>query len=221
MNDERLRDLYQNAIATRAPGTRLDCPPAERLLALARREGSEADRLRTLDHTMSCGDCMRELELLRVIEKAGDRIAGPTAQVRQERFVSWRRAVPLALAASLVLAVGLVVRERGRTDVVGSDRVRGADSALAVHVPRDVTLSARDSLVVAWAPVSGATRFVVEVLDDGGRTVLSESTTDTVHVVRDLGRLTPGREYRWWVRALMMGGAQRSSSLGRLRVTTP
>jgi hypothetical protein len=219
MTDERLRDLYQHAIAARAPGTRVDCPPAERLLALARREGSEAERLRTLDHTMSCGDCMRELELLRVIEKAGGRIAGSTAGVRRDRFVSWRRAAPLALAASLVLAVSLVVRERGRD--AGDDRPRGADSTLAVHTPRDATLSMRDSLSVAWAPVRGSTRYVVEVLDDAGRTVLSERTTDTMHVVRDLGRLTPGREYRWWVRAQTVGGAQRSSSLGRLRVTAP
>ena len=221
MTDERLRDLYQHAIAARAPGTREGCPPAERLLALARREGSEAERLHTLDHTMSCADCMRELELLRVIEKAGGRIAGPRSQVRQARFVTWRRAVPLALAASLVLAVGVVLRERGRSDVAGDDGFRGADSALAVHAPRDVTLSVRDSFVVAWAPVSGATRFVVEVLDDESRAVLSESTTDTVHVVRDLGRLTPGREYRWWVRAVTVAGAQRSSPLGRLRVTSP
>lgn len=219
MTDERLRDLYQHAIAARAPGTRADCPSAERLLALARREGSEAERLHTLDHTMSCGDCMRELELLRVIEKAGGRIAGPTAGVHRERSVSWRRAAPLALAASLVLAVSLVVRERGRD--AGEDRARGADSTLALHTPGDATLSTRDSLSVAWAPVSGATRYVVEVLDDGGRTVLSEPATDTVLVVRDLGRLTPGREYRWWVRAQTLGGGQRSSPLGRLRVTTP
>lgn len=221
MNDERLRELYKHAIDARAPGTRADCPSAERLLALARREGSEAERLQTLDHAMSCGDCMRELELLRVIEKAGGRTAHSAAAARPARFASWRRAVPLALAASLVIAVGLVVRERGRMGDAAADHPRGADSALGLHTTREVTLSSRDTLPLAWAPVSGATRYVVEVLDDGGRAVLTESTSDTVHVVRDLGRLAPGREYRWWVRAQLVGGAQRSSPLGRLRVRTP
>jgi hypothetical protein len=41
MTDERLKVLYQNAIAARGDGARTQCPDPERLLAVARRDGSE------------------------------------------------------------------------------------------------------------------------------------------------------------------------------------
>jgi hypothetical protein len=221
MTDERLRELYQHAVAARGDDARTQCPAPERLLAVARREGSEEERLRTLDHAMSCGDCMRELELLRVIEKAGTRISENGAAARQSPARSWRRAVPLALAASAVLAVSLVVRGRG-DDGGTSEPMRGGDSAaIALYGARDVELRRTDSLRVAWQPVNGATRYVVEVLDADGRAVLADTTSDTTHVLRGLGRLTASRDYRWWVRDLGAGGVQRSSPLVPLRVTTP
>jgi hypothetical protein len=221
MNDQRLRDLYQHAVATRTAATRADCPDADVLLALVRREGTEEDRLRTLDHVMSCGECMRELELLRAIENAGSRVSGASPVARRDSVVSWRRAVPLALAASAVLAVSLVVgRGRGGDGRLG-EPTRGADVALTVHTPRDVELGVGDSLVLAWQPAAGAARYVVEVLDADGRAAIADTTSDTTHVVRDLGRLAPGRDYRWWVRAPATDGAQRASTLFRLRVRNP
>jgi hypothetical protein len=219
MTDDRLRELYQHALASRSAATRGECPAPERLQALARREGSEEERLRTLDHAMSCGDCMRELELLRVIEKAGARMTGGRA-AQQRSLASWRRAVPLALAASLVLAVGLVVRGRSDDGAPG-ERMRGADDTLVLHTPRDIAIAPSDSLVVAWRPVTGATRFTVEVLDEAGRAVLAQSTADTTLVIRDLSSLTPGRDYRWWVRAFGASASQGSSGLGRLRLAAP
>ena len=220
MNDQRLRDLYQSAVSARTASSRAGCPDADTLLALARREGAEEVRMRTLDHAMTCGECMRELELLRAIEKAGARMSGARPVVRRDSVLSWRRAVPLALAASVLLAVSLVVG-RDRAGDGTREAMRGADGAIVVHTPPDVELAARDSLVLAWQPVAGATRFVVEVLDADGRAVIAEASSDTIHVLRGLDRLTIGREYRWWVRTSGGGGAQRASALFPLRVTSP
>ena len=218
MTDERLRELYQHAVAARSEGIRTQCPPPERLLAVARREGSEEERLRTLDHAMSCGDCMRELELLRVIEKAGTRMSGGGGAARRERARSWRRAVPLALAASAVLAVSLVVRGRGDDGPAG-EPMRGGDSAaISPYTPRDGESVVGNSIQLAWRPLSGATRYVVEVLDADGRAVVSDTTSDTTHVLRDLRRLPAGGDYRWWIRALGADGVQRTSPLMPFRV---
>ena len=140
---------------------------------------------------------------------------------RRDSFVSWRRAVPWALAASAVLAVSLVVGRNRGGDGARDEPTRGSDAALTVHTPRDVELAAGDSLVLAWQPASGAARYVVEVLDTDGRAVIADTTSDTTHVVRDLSRLAPGRDYRWWVRAPATDGAQRASALFRLRVKNP
>ncbi|HEU4702294.1 MAG TPA: hypothetical protein VFS37_07400 [Conexibacter sp.] len=220
MNDQRLRDLYQQAVTARGTATRADCPDADTLLALVRREGGEDERLRTLDHAMRCGECMRELELLRALEKAGARMTGARPTVRRDSVFPWRRAVPLALAASAVLAVSVVVgRDRGPGGT--GEPMRGEEAALTVHGPRDVELGAGDSLVVAWQPVAGASRYVVEVLDAEGRAAIADTTSDTTHVVRDLGRLAPASDYRWWVRSAGTGYAQRASALFRLRVRSP
>ena len=220
MSDQRLRDLYQHAVATRSAATRADCPDADALLALAQREGSEEERLRTLDHAMSCSECMRELELLRAIEQAGTRASGASPVARRDSIVSWRRAVPLALAASARRAGRLLRDCVRRRDSPRAPPTRGADVALTVHTPRDVELGSADSLVLAWQPAAGATRYVVEVLDADGRAAIADTTSDTTHVVRELGRLAAGRDYRWWVRAVGASGAQASSPLGRLRVIT-
>lgn len=217
MTDQRLRDLYQQAVSARGATARAGCPDADTLLALARREGSEAERLRTLDHAMRCGECMRELELLRALERAGARMSGARPAVRRDSVLSWRRAVPLALAASAVLAASLVVgRDAGETDAM-----RGADGTLTVHGPRDVELGAGDSLAAAWQPAAGVSRYVVEVLDADGRAAIADTTSDTTHVVRDLGRLVPGRDYRWWVRVAGADVDQRASAVFRLRVRSP
>ena len=218
MNDERLRELYTHALVARRPGERDGCPSPEQLRALARREGSEEARLSTLDHTMTCADCLRELELLRAIEKAGARMAGATPSA-PHRVVSWRRAVPLALAASLVIAVGLVVRDRDGS-APGIEPSRGAENRVLLHSPSDIQVGAGAPFVIAWRPQPGATRYVVEVLDDDGRVAVASTTSDTTLVMRDLGGLVPGRTYRWWVRAFGAAGAQGSTALGRLRVAS-
>ena len=219
MTDERLRELYQRAVDARTSGTRVGCPDPERLLALARRDGSEDERLRTLDHAMSCGDCMRELELLRAIERAG--ASGSSASGPRTTSVWWRRAVPLALAASLVLAVGITLRQR-RSDVRPDDVARdGGPASLVVHGATNLSVRRGDSLAFAWRPIPGASRYLIEVLDDAGRAVVSQSTSDTVLVLRDFAALAPGREYRWWVRTDDAGAGQARSALGRLRVTSP
>ena len=218
MTDERLRELYQHAVAARGE-VRTQCPSPERLLAVARREGSEGERLRTLDHVMSCGDCMRELELLRVIEKAGTRMSEGAGAARREPVRSWRRAVPLALAASALLAVSLVVRGRGNDGPAGEPMRGGASPAITAYAPRDDESVAGDSIQLAWRPLNGATRYVVEVLDAEGRAIVSDTTSDTTHVLRDLHELPAGGDYRWWIRARDADGVQRSSPLTPLRVT--
>lgn len=220
MTDERLRELYQHAVDARTSGPRAECPAPERILALVRREGDEQARLRTLDHVMSCGDCMRELELLRAIETTGTRSAGPGAVTKRATAISWRRAVPLALAASLVVAVGISLRQR-TTDGRSDDVARGSAASLVVHGGSDVTVRRADSLTIAWRPVAGASRYVVEILDDAGRAVFTQRGSDTLLVLRDLRALAPGREYRWWVRTDDAGSGQARSSLGRLRIATP
>lgn len=189
MSDDRLRELYTSALAGAPGSAETSHPSPEAIAALARREGSEQSRLATLDHVMSCADCRRELDLLRSIEQAA-RSAGSAARPPSRR--TWF--IPVALAASLLLAVG-VGRRLLRQDV---ETTRGGGGDVVLTQP-GATAVAGAPLVFAWHPVAAANRYELELLDANGGVAASAVTRDTTASPSAASRLSPGH-YRWWVR---------------------
>ena len=225
MTDARLRELYEQALAARGAGVRAHCVTPDAMLALVRREGAEDERLATLDHVMACRECARELELLRAIEQAG--AASGAAAVAPEREgaatvvplrgrarPAWQRFVPLALAASLLLAIGIGVLDRGPR---AEDVTRGDAAAVTLLAPGPDVRSG-PPVTFVWRPVPHALRYTLEVLDDDGNVVFTTATPDTTVTITDASRLAPGAEYRWWVRAVDPEAAQRASPMRPLRV---
>jgi hypothetical protein len=204
----RLQELYAQALARR--GKQIDatrCVSPEDLLALVTRQGAEEHRLEVLDHVMSCAECRREFELLQAIEAAGAAMAEPSPSL------SWsRRWMPLALAASVVLAVGigLAVRQTEPDEIN-----RGGTASIQLVAP-DGEVPAGQPIAFTWHPLSGARRYRLELLDGSDAVVFSSETPDTT-LVLPAGRLRAGGTYRWWVRDATPG-AQRSSPLRRLRL---
>jgi len=206
MSPTRLQDLYSQALARRnaAPGA---CVSPDDLLALVRHQGPEARRLEVLDHVMGCRECHREFELLRALE-----VAGRGGQPWVVRSIS-RRLVPLALAASLLLAVGigLAVRERAGSE----DMPRGGAHQLNLLTPPS-EVAPGQPITFSWRAVPSAQRYQLEVLDANGTAIFSGFTPDT-SLTWSADRLRPGVSYRWWVRNVTPG-AELSSSLRSLRV---
>ena len=204
MTDEQLRAAYARAMASPRSAERTACPSPDALIALVQRQGSEAARLETLDHTMACAACQREFELLRAIDAAERNESGGSTRA----FARWQRPLALALAASLVLAIGL---GPGRTWLADRqpDTMRGDPAGIDVVRPEAAVTVPRDSLDFVWRPVSGASRYTVELLTLAGAVRLSATTTDTTLILRGARDVDPG-EYRWWVRAALPGGERRS-----------
>lgn len=209
MSDDRLREAYARALEERARTHRGDCPSPEAMLALARREGTEAARLTTLDHVMSCGHCQEEFELLRALERAG----GDEGRRGAEQ-IRWRRYASVALAASVLLAVGIGVGQRlGRDD---TDVLRGGTDGIALAAPAaEVAVAASSPVVLVWHPVAGATRYTIELLAADGTLAFSGETADTTLIV---AAPPVAGEYRWLVRAQAGDGTERRSAARALRV---
>ena len=208
MSDERLRELYATAQAAHPGGAGEHASP-EAIDALVRREGPEDARLGTLDHVMSCAECRRDFDLLRAVERAGVE-SGATAE-RAGKRRGWL--MPAALAASVVLAVGV-----GRTVLrPGSDEpTRGSGDAVELVLPgREAR--AGDSLTFAWQPVPDASRYDLELLDAGGGVAASVATTDTTATPAAARALPPG-DYTWWVRATTSDARALRSALRPLRL---
>lgn len=205
MKDDELRAAYARALAARTPASRSGCPTPDALAALVRREGPEAVRIDTLDHTMTCAACSEEFELLRAIDAGERRASGPKAYA-----LRWQRPLALAIAASLVLAVGL---GPGRDWLTGRDvdTMRSGDTGIIALFPEAGATIASDSIQFVWRRVAGATRYHVDLLNAEGEVRLGATTADTSIALAIPADLAPGG-YRWWVRAELPGGEQRSGA---------
>src|SRR3954454_11322394 len=199
MSPTRLQDLYIQALDRRraAPGA---CVSPDDLLALVRQEGRETSRLEVLDHVMGCRECHREFELLRALEVgSGERLV--------VRSIA-RRLVPLALAASLLLAVGIGLAVRSRAGA--EDIPRGGTHQLSLRRP-PAEVAPGQPITFSWRSLPSARRYQLEVLDANGTAIFSEFTSDT-SLTWSADRLRTGASYRWWVRDVTPG-AELTSAL--------
>lgn len=185
MNDEQLRDAYERGLPPNDGASSLDDVTAERLRRLVEREGSESERLRTLDVALSTAEGRRELE-----------IAWAAARAARPRRRSWQR---FAIAASLVAVAGTSAvwwqRDRGITQAL-----RGSESPVTLLAPLGEVREDRATKFV-WHAVGKAERYLVVVVDTTGTELFATETRDTALVLPDSVRLAPGRAYLWWVQA--------------------
>ena len=214
MTDQRLRDLYSLAIESRRRNDQ--CPPPEALLALVQREGAEAERLETLDHVMACAGCRSELDLLHAIEKAG-RTLGEQKGTTPARLkhLALPRYLGLALAASLVLAIGLgPARWLWRGESAQLTRGPGAALTLLAPIPGAI---AEIPVTFVWRPVPQSREYTVEVLTRAGSLSFSTTTSDTVLIASSVAALVPG-QYQWWVRARTANDVELRSQIQYFRI---
>jgi len=210
----RLQQLYSRRVAQRGAAGDASHVSPEAILAVIRREGSEEERLATLEHVMSCAECHREYEWLSAVNEAALEAEGGAGAARGR---SWTRFAPLALAASLLIAMGtgIAVYRRVRP---GPEVVRGGTGDIALISPAD-SATVAGSLTFVWRPLPEASRYVLEVQRPDGSVVFADTTSDTTFTLTEPGRILPEVEYRWWVRETTDGAEPRSSALRELRLS--
>ena len=211
MTDEQLREVYVRAIAARHDARRAACPAPDTLLAVARREGPESERVETLDHVMSCPDCRKDFELLRAIER-GQRIEAREGANR----IRLRRPIGVALVTGLAATLVFAAVVGPRSDWWRSDVVRDAGSDVVALSPAADAVVPAGPLQFSWRAVPGARSYRLELLTPDGSTLATRQTTDTTVTLTDV-RPAPG-DYRWLVSARLDGGERRSVAR-RLRIT--
>jgi hypothetical protein len=210
---ERLGQLYRRRVVARGAPDAASCVSPEAILAVIRREGSEDERLTTLEHVMSCSACHREYEWLSAVDRAAVESGGVPAAVARG---VWWRARRLALAASLLLAVGLGLLIQ-RTISRGPELQRGgAGDIVLLAPPGDATPAG--PITFAWRPLSEASAYVLEIQRSDGSVAFTDTTTDTMATLAEPGRVLPDAEYRWWVRETTDGAEPRASAFRTLRL---
>jgi len=245
MTDERLQELYARALRGRAADARGDAAAdaddvaPETLLALARGELPEEERLALFDRVMASERSRQEFALVRAATEADAAATRASGQADESgdapdgagvvplRLVSsvprpprapagrgwWRSGVPVAVAATLLLAVG-ITRWGGRAV---EPVLRGAIDTVALAAPADGAELATP-IDFAWHPVDGAVRYEFQLLDTDPTPIFSTVVADTTMVLPASVTLRPGVIYRWLVRAIDDAGQPRGTGTRRLRV---
>jgi hypothetical protein len=210
---ERLGRLYRQRVAARGAPDDSSCVSPEAILALVRREGSEAERLATLEHVMSCSACHREYEWLSAVDRAAVESGGvPAAATRG----FWWPARPLALAASLLLAVGLGLLVQRAILRTPEPQRGGAGDIVLLAPPPDAAPTG--PITFAWRPLPEASGYVLEVQRPDGSVAFTDTTRDTTAILAEPGGVLPEAEYRWWVREETDGAEPRASDFRSLRL---
>src|SRR5262245_3484826 len=125
-SDEKLRAAYAPKLGAQTGTRGPDCPSPEAVLAALRGEGEEEERLRVLDHALSCDACRPELALLHAVS------TNPAAG-RSAYMPRLRRFVPIAAAASIA-AIALIGLNQYFNR--GSVMRGGATNGVALIAPR-------------------------------------------------------------------------------------
>ena len=200
MTDEQLRDLYQSAQATAGATPRSACPDPGDLAGIVDGSITNAGRIELLRHVASCLQCRAELDDLRAVAHALEKVAQDAVHPsRIPGVVSFDRKA-LAIAASLVLAIGLSTWSISNYGAADIDRMRSDVRNIAVVSPISDS-KVRGTFQLAWRSVPGAFRYTISVLDSTGRQVYSATTADTAVTVSESTFRGESGTYRWWVSA--------------------
>ena len=210
-DDEALRAAYEPALRESTKTHGPDCPSEHELLAAVRGEGEKTKRLRVLDHALKCPACRREMALLHAVSSGAMRAAP-----RATRDLSWRRWVPTALAASLVLAAGLAGFSRLRTRLAEEVMRAGAGAGPVLVTPANGDAVRVGLVQFAWRPVAEVMQYTVEVVATDGTVLVSSTTRDTTFQATIAP--TAVGENRWLVRAKLQDGSEQRSESWVLRV---
>jgi len=210
-DDQELRAAYEPALRESATTHGPDCPTETELFAAVRGEGSEAERLRVLDHALKCPACRRELALLHAVSTG--ELRAVSRKIPERSWMNW---VPAALAASLVLVVGLAgvarVRHRRAEDVTRA----GAAVGPALVTPANGAAVRTGLVSFVWRSVPGVIQYTLEVDATDGTVLLSSPTRDTTF--RAPIAATAVGENRWLVRAKLQDGSEKRSETWVLKV---
>ena len=124
--------------------------------------------------------------------------------------------MPAALAASLLLAVGLggIVRwrNRGAEDITRA----GASTGPALVTPANGAAVRPGLVQFAWRPIPDVIQYTLEVDATDGTVLFSSPTRDTTFTASIA--LTAVGENRWLIRAKLQDGSEKRSDTWVLKV---
>lgn len=205
----------------------IGCQTAERLVLYLEDRLEPDERQRTEEHLSRCGDCRRQLVRIHAARREeAVTLRAPESWKRRAREIPRRRREtvrrwPAALAAVLVLALGLAIYRAA--DIAWTPR-EAPDAERLRSSPRSpigpVAVAPAADAVVApgpiefrWSEVVRARRYTLIVLDAQGDVVFRGESREAHQTVDSLA--PGGASYFWYVTADLTDGTSTDSEIQR------
>ena len=193
-----------------------------------------AERSAVESHLASCRLCRERLiALYDEAEEAHFEETAPSSLVRRvtkspvaghiSLINSLRPYVPLALAATVLISVGLsffvyrnIRSPSEKPSAGGIRRSNGATNELALVSPVSGAELNQGPAEFRWADAGEGARYEFTLTDEKGDIIVQEKlTTRSLAIDTTKLRLTPQRNYYWSVSARLPNGTTRESSIAR------
>ncbi len=204
------------------------CPDSVTWQSFLGGELPPADRSAAEAHLAGCWHCRESLIAL-YDNQAGARVEETAPSSLKRRVtrtpVHWikspRAYVPLALAATVVIAVGLsifvyrnVQSPSAAPPVGGLRRSNGPTNDLALAGPPNGAQLNPGPVDFHWSDAGNSARYELTVTDEKGDIIIQEETLES-HLVIDIAklRLSTQRNYYWSVSARLPDGTNRESGI--------
>ena len=207
------------------------CPDTEAWQTFLDGSIAQGERAAAESHLARCRLCRERLIGLSDAgrENAVPEVAPTSLRKRAEELVSrtpdspslfgsLRPYVPLALAAAIVLAVGLSVMVfRSRTERQPASELRQSDLttvALSLSSPTDGAVIEPGQMEFRWGSAGPGARYEFTITDEKGDIVFHEKPANTLLSLDSRAlRLSPQRKYYWTVSARLPDGTKRESAV--------
>lgn len=192
---------------------------------------AQEDRAASESHLVRCRLCREQLIALAdtareetFSEPAPDSLRNralslaPVKSVSPSFIASWRPYVPLALAAAIVLAVGLsVVVYRNKTKPPPAFELRQSDRAtiaLSLSSPTDGAVMEPGQLEFRWGDCGPGARYEFTITDEKGDIVFQDKPANNFLALDSKAiKLSSQRKYYWTVSARLPDGTKRESAV--------
>lgn len=172
------------------------------------------------EHLIVCLDNTNEREVFEAAPSSlkKNAIRSTSPQPRTANFMnSLRPYVPMALAATIVLAVGITFffyRTADQTQPVSDLRQSGnATGELSLESPLNGAALNPGKLEFRWSDAGAGARYEFTLTDEKGDIIFREKPASNFLSLDSSGRLSSSRKYYWSVLAKHPDGTQRESSV--------
>jgi hypothetical protein len=217
MNDDELARAYDALRRQRQARPTAAPPSLETVQSLVDGSTPASDREALIEQLLHSG-ASDELALLHGVAPTVPATVRPAAVSPRRTLTTWW---PTAVAATLVVAVGIPVALRGRGDPAEPRYREGAAASTPTLIAPVGDMPGSLAQPFVWHRVTNAEQYTLELVDAEGQVLATVTTADTSAAMP--ATADPQRTLRargWWVGARFRDGRVVRSELRLFRVPT-